>query len=280
MRTISLGLTAEQRATRSGKIGGSDANTLMGGDVDRIHNLFLEKTGQKEPEDLSDILPVQMGSWTEELNCLWYERQTGFHVFDEGREVVSAEYPWRTATLDGLTNIRGTCCVFEAKHVNAFSKMEDVVQRYMPQLHHNMAVAGYHVAVLSVFKGTLDYAFFEIEEDPLYGIQVLEREIEFWKCVQTRTPPAGMEGVSAPVLPTELRTVDMTGNNQWASSAADWREHGDAAKKFEKAAKSIKALTEDDVEHAYGHGVQIKRAKNNSVRITKMKGNWNDRNHI
>ena len=77
---MQLGLTKEQIAKRTQSIGGSDANTLMSGDDERILNLWREKIGEKELDDLSGILPVQMGSFTEPFNAYWYGKQTGNKV--------------------------------------------------------------------------------------------------------------------------------------------------------------------------------------------------------
>ena len=51
-------------------IGGSDATRLYNGDW---HDLYLEKIGEKEPDDLSDVLPVQMGIHTEDFNIDWFK---------------------------------------------------------------------------------------------------------------------------------------------------------------------------------------------------------------
>jgi predicted phage-related endonuclease len=58
----------EQKALRKDALGGSDANTIMGGDEKKLLRLWREKRGEAEPEDLSDILAVQMGSFTEPFN--------------------------------------------------------------------------------------------------------------------------------------------------------------------------------------------------------------------
>jgi predicted phage-related endonuclease len=50
---------------RRKSLGGSDANRIMRGDW---HTLWLEKTGRKEPDDLSENLPVQIGLATEDVN--------------------------------------------------------------------------------------------------------------------------------------------------------------------------------------------------------------------
>lgn len=266
-RTLKVGLTDEQKANRLTSLGGSDANTIMSGDEERIMQLWREKRGEAQPECLDDVLPVVMGQFTEELNLYWYERQTGRVVTDEQSQIKHVEFPFMACTLDGMTTTEdGTPAIFEAKHVNAFSNIDDVVQRYMPQLHHNMAVKGVSKAVLSIFKGTQEYQSYEVEQDFLYTAQLIDAEKAFWACVQDGTPPCAVK-VAAPA-PDRLRNVDMTGNNEWASLATDWAENAKAADKFEKAKKGIKTLVPDDAKTAFGHGISVSVAKNNAIKIT------------
>jgi predicted phage-related endonuclease len=49
-------------------IGGSDARAIMGSDEAALVQLWREKRGEAQPEDLSGNLIVQLGSATEELN--------------------------------------------------------------------------------------------------------------------------------------------------------------------------------------------------------------------
>lgn len=51
-------------------IGGSDVTRLLNGSW---YDLYLEKMGEKEPEDLSDALPVQLGIETEKFNLGWFK---------------------------------------------------------------------------------------------------------------------------------------------------------------------------------------------------------------
>ena len=46
---------------RQGFIGGSDLYNIMQGNW---HDLWLVKTGRKEPEDLSQVFRVQLGAFT------------------------------------------------------------------------------------------------------------------------------------------------------------------------------------------------------------------------
>ena len=151
MRNLNLGLTPAQLEARKSSLGGSDANIIMSGKEDRILRLWQEKRGEAEPEDLSGILPVVMGQWTEGLNRYWYERQTGNLITNEGEQHKHPKHKFMACTLDGLTLINPPhrkSAIFEAKHVNQFSKIDEVAQRYMPQLHHSMMVMGLQHAVL------------------------------------------------------------------------------------------------------------------------------------
>ena len=49
---------------RIGFIGGSDMRRIMEGDW---ISLWEEKTGRKKPDDLSDVLPVQLGTQKREV---------------------------------------------------------------------------------------------------------------------------------------------------------------------------------------------------------------------
>ncbi len=85
-------------------IGGSDARTIMGDDVAALIRLWKEKRGEIEPEDLSSNLIVQLGSVTEDLNRLWYERNTGHVVTDLQRRVV---HPVKRSTWPSFSTICG-----------------------------------------------------------------------------------------------------------------------------------------------------------------------------
>jgi predicted phage-related endonuclease len=269
---LRLGLTDEQKAERRKGIGGSDAAIIMAGDPAALIALWEEKRGVRESEDLSRVLPVQMGSYTEPFNIHWYCLTTDRPVSNQGEARQNAKYPFARCTLDGLTvTERGEPAILQCKHVNAFSKIEEVAQKYMPQTHHEMFVCGHRFAVLSVLIGTLAYEAVTIERDDFYVAQLIDREREFWRCVETGEPPAALPEVAPPALPTKFRTVDMTGNNEWADYAVDWLAKKDAAKLFEAASKALKGLVAPDVGTATGHGITITRAKNGALTIKEAK---------
>lgn len=266
-----FGLTPDQLLRRREGIGGSDANIIMSGDDAKVMQLWLEKTGQAEPEDLSRVLPVQMGTFTEPLNRHWYTLTSGNEVTGVGDTVISDAHKFMRCTLDGI--VREECAIFEAKHVNAFSKIDAIAQKYMPQLHHNMAVCALERAILSVFIGTMTYETLLVEADPFYTANLIEAEEYFWRCVTEMTPPGEIKVDATPATPALLRSVDMSASNEWGEHAVTWIENKKAASKFESAAKGLKALMEFDVGEASGHGVRITRAKNGSLTIREAAKN-------
>ena len=261
-----LGLSADKVADRKNWLGGSDFTRLMSGDDNVVMALWEEKRGEREPEDLSGVLRVQMGSFTEPLNLDWFELQTGRVVVGEQEQCFSTDLDFVRVTLDGRTTAEdGRAATIQAKHVNAFLKIEDVVAKYQPQVQIEMHCAKVSRAILSVFIGTMKYEAVEIEADPAYQADLLMASEHFWECVKSGEPPVAPK-IKAP-RPEAFRAVDMTGSNEWAAFAADWLDNRAAAKTFDAAAKAVKKLVPDDASTATGHGIEVKRAKNGALSI-------------
>ena len=257
-------LTDEQKLFRKLGIGGSDANIIMGGDDQKLINLWLEKRGERESDDLSDVLMVQMGVWTEPFNRIWFQRKTNRVVTNDGDQRICLDYPFMLCTLDGLTD--GGKTVWEAKHVNGFTKANEVVAKYAPQLHHNMIVTGTKMATLSVFFGNHAWDSFDVPFDEDYGQELIEAEKNFWECVQNGIEPVMVAGKYAGPVD---RKVDFEGNNHWAALASDFIMNMDAAGRFDRAKDGLKKMIEPDVMEAKGHGIIAKRSSSGAITIKK-----------
>jgi hypothetical protein len=262
-----IGLGQGALAERRAGIGGSDANIILSGDPERVLALWREKRGEGSGEDLSGVLPVMLGQWTEAFNRQWYERATGLSVSEAGSLWVSASHSWRRATLDGVVEAKPA--VWEAKHVSAFARPDEVLARYMPQLQHNMAVTGLETAILSVITGNHKWEACEVALDWLYQDELLDAEQRFWNAVQSGEPPVAL-APPPPPKPVAWREIDLTGSNGWAMAAADWIETGPAAKRHAGAIKSLKELIPDDVSRAFGHGLEAKRSKSGALTFREM----------
>jgi len=260
---ISLGHDQDWHDNRLTGIGGSDAKKIMIGDW---HDLWLEKTKRKEGDDLSNILPVQMGSFTEAFNLYWFTKQTGLQVDTSWREQRHKEHKFMRAEIDGWAGAPVEC-----KHVNQNTSDERVIENYYPQMQHQMAIVDSSMLYLSVLFGNVRWAYFEIARDDDYIEKLIARETEFWGYVERDEPPSNQEAEVVKISLDNMREVDMTGSNEWAFNAAAWLESQDAKKVFDIAVKDIKALIETDVKLASGHGIVARRAKNGAITIRMKK---------
>ena len=252
-------------------IGGSDARIIMGEDEAALLQLWREKRGEADPEDLSGNLIVQLGSVTEELNRHWYERNTGQVVTATQRRVFHPVKRWMAATLDGL--VEGTGAVFEAKFMLPWTFSEEAAaEKHMAQLQHNMWVTASRTAVLSIITGGGKWVEITIPADPLYQHLLLTAEKKFWRCVETGETPH-LFGVEPPRPRIEaVRVVDMSLSNAWAEFAGGFRRTRAAFLEHEKTKAELKSLVPEDAKEAIGHGVRARRSKSGAVSFDLLEG--------
>lgn len=191
-------------------IGASEASCIIGVNPWKSNvELWQEKTGQREPEDISDKDCVMYGKKAEELVRGLFELDyPGYKVeYDEfGMIANRPNEPWLFATLDGHIIGGNKNGVLEIKTttIQQSSQWEhwngQVPDYYYAQLLHQFLATGYDFAILRAdiryYKGTelrhtvRDY-FFERDNEQIKADMeyLLHKEKEFWNCVQTRKSP-------------------------------------------------------------------------------------------
>jgi hypothetical protein len=174
------------------------------------------------------------------------------------------------ATLDG--RVQGTEAVFEAKFMLPWSFSEEVaVQKYMPQLQHNMWVVAARSAVLSVITGGGKWVEITTHGEPLYQHLIVTAERKFWRCVESGERPA-VFGVDPPKPRIEaVRVLDMSASNAWAEFAGIFVRTRDAHLEHEQAKARLKGLVPDDAQQAIGHGISAKRSKAGAITLELLK---------
>ena len=230
-------------------IGGSDARIIMDDDEAALIRLWKEKRGELEPEDLSGNLIVQLGSVTEDLNRRWYEANTGQSVTDVQKHIRHPGLPWMAATLDGQVESSGA--VFEAKFMLPWHFSEEAaLEKYAPQLQHNMWVVAARRAVLSVITGGGNWVEISTHADPLYQHLIITAERKFWRCVENGETPT-LFGIEPPKPRIEaVRIVDMSSSNAWGEFAVIFLRTRSAHLEHEQAKSELKSLMPDDAQQA------------------------------
>ena len=264
-------LTKEQIKFREGRLTASRVAPLMTGDKEKIIQLWRELCGDPTyvEENLDDVWAVRLGEVTEALNLEFYEKIKGKILTRKGEVVIHPDYPWAAATLDGFdASLPGPV---EAKHCSGYSKFEEVIARYQPQLHWQMECAQSRWCAISIIEGARLPRVEIIEYNKEYAEELMRRALKFMEHVWAMECPVEMEPVEAPRL-SRLRDYDLTGNNLWAAAAADWLCHRSAKKKYDEAERSLKDQVPADAASCVGHGVTIKRDKAMRLSVKETNG--------
>lgn len=264
---------------RKVSIGGSCALRIMDGDW---HGLWMEKMGYREGADLSKVLQVQLGVWTEEFNIKWFEKfnQVECYRGANGDYEHRYHYKWEgvpcRATLDAEFKMRGERYGLECKHTNERATLRKQLERYMPQLQLYLEISGVKAMYFANIFGNSRYEYVKVAKDDQYLEQMFVHLKEFWGYVERKEePPQSMPHFSASIdqIPiNDMVARDATSDNYFAVRAAEYISTMDAAKEHEAAKKDLKGMVGMDEREVYNDRLSIKRDVRGSLRINVKKG--------
>lgn len=164
-------------------IGGSDAAVILGiSKWKSAFELWMEKTGQMEPEDISDNEYIEAGNRLENTVAEWFCDRTGKKVRRCGM-LRSKEHPFMLADIDRL--VVGENAILECKTA-AHWKLEEWSEDNLPdsyylQVQHYLAVGGYDKAYIAVLIGGHKFIWKEIERNEDDIAVLIEAEERFWQ---------------------------------------------------------------------------------------------------
>ena len=206
---LELGSREEWLGARSGRIGGSEASAVVGLNPYMSNtDLWRIKTGQREPEDISDKPYVQYGHNAEPLLRELFKLDfPDYKVgYKDNNLYLNSRYPWAHASLDGwLQDPYGRTGILEIKTTEILQSMQRekwkdrIPDNYYLQVLHYMMVMEAEFACLKaqlkydysgdVFLQTRHYWIERTEaEDDIRMLAAKERE--FWEHIRNRTQPA------------------------------------------------------------------------------------------
>ena len=169
---------------RTGGIGGSDVSIIAGiNPFKSVHQLWLEKTGQVEPEQTESEF-AHFGTLLEPIVRKEFTERTGIKVRQKHMLLQSEEYPFMYADLDGVINEDGELAIFEAKTASQY-KMdtweEDVPAGYILQVQHYMAVTGAKKTYIAALVGGNHFVYHVVERDEVMIAKIIAMEKYFWE---------------------------------------------------------------------------------------------------
>ena len=181
----------EWKALRSKYIGGSDAAAVVGlNSYSSPYSLWAEKTGRVP--GFGGNLATEVGTYLEEFVAQKFAQETGKKVRKCNQSLLNSQYPCAIANID--REIVGEDAGLEIKTTDTLNmkkfKNGEYPANYYCQCVHYMAVTGKKRWYLAVLIGNKEFKWFTIERYEGEIAALMTAEEEFWKCVETDTPPA------------------------------------------------------------------------------------------
>lgn len=186
-------LTDEQRLRRKEGLGASDTPIIMGySSYKTPYQLYLEKIGLI---DATDELTEQQywGNALEPIIIKRFAEENDVKVtFPD--TIYHPDYPFIFANLDGW--IESVRAVIEIKATNAWQRKEwdmaltdGIPLTYLIQVAKQCLVTNASRGYCAVLIGGMEYKQFIYERDAALEDLILKADLDFWECVQNKTPP-------------------------------------------------------------------------------------------
>lgn len=235
---------------------------------DRI-TLWREKVG-----DLDSFQGNDASVWGQDVEPalrLWYARKCGKAIYVPPESLYHPDELWMRATPDGIAlGDFGTSDdpstwdhLFEAKNTNwrqahrwGEPGTDEVPVEHLLQVQDNLAVTGLDWGMIAASIGGAAPALYPIQRDDELIAMLIEGGREFWRLVETRTPP--------PVEPTEAyaefiaarhpfsRDAFVEADERAAAAAAELRQVRAAAAELERRRLMAENLLKQAIGEAAG----------------------------
>lgn len=270
---------------RNTYIGSSDAPAILSNDWTQVYN---EKVGVVEREDLSDNFKVQFGrhvepfhlDWLIKVNpgWTWSKTQTNgeqhFASLEPEKGVIIGSHP------DALLKLPdGLIVPVEVKHTGRFKTAVEAADYYMPQLQHHMLAWAMDVILVSVIYGNEPPDTCWIGASPEWQNHYIERCKRFWRHVAEKHPPSPPMHLDARkvVVPTEIKNTvpfdgmkrrDLSNSNSAMSLISEFNITKVAADRHAVVKDELKDLMAEDEREIYLPGIfEMKRDKRGAKRM-------------
>ena len=178
-------------ALRNKGLGGSDAGVVMGYNPYKSRlSLWMEKTGQKEPDDLSKNQRVYWGIKNEPNIAEWFTEETGKKVHRCGT-MQREDAPWLLANVDRMVEGENAGLEIKTAGVSQASlwKGDEVPDAYYCQCQHYMMVTGCEKWYIAVLIGGNEAIYKEIPRNEEFIRDMYHKEAVFWTMVENNVMP-------------------------------------------------------------------------------------------
>lgn len=187
----------EWKSLRGKYIGGSDAAAVVGlNPWVSPYSLWCEKTGRTP--GFEGNLATECGTYMENFVAQKFAQETGKKVRRANYSFFNSDYPFAIANID--REIVGEDAGLECKTTSELNLKKyrggEFPENYYCQCVHYLAITGKKRWYLAVLIGNKEFRWFVIERDEAEIAALMGAERDFWRNVETDTPPE-IDGLQA-----------------------------------------------------------------------------------
>ena len=244
-------MTSFDTESRRKAIWATDARKIVDG---RAADVYLEKIGQAEREDISHIEAVQWGLKLQDVIGREASARLKMELKEADYELYHPEHTWMASHFDFIS-ADGTTLV-EVKNYNQSKRNQyDAETGLMPaadraQVVHEATVHRVQRCVLAVLFGgqelvLIDKAISDSEKDAL-----IQLESQLWASIQTNTPPEASTVDSARRLFPTSTTQAVVATSQLEQACQQLKAIKNQIKQFEEAEEKLQGFIQGQMKEA------------------------------
>jgi len=218
-----------------------DARRIVQG---RATDVYLTKIGERVPDDISGLEPVQWGLRLQEPIGRAVGDRLNVRLKELDVEVTHIKHPWMKSHFDFVSEDNKT--LYEIKNYGSHARnkfgddgSQDIPLGDMAQLIHEAAVFNITSINLCVLFGGQELCIYPFEIDDALKESLILQEAAVWAAVQTRQPPT-------PTHPDDIKALwkrddgtTLVVNENIAAACAKLRQVKDNIKELETAEESL-----------------------------------------
>ncbi len=182
---------AEWLKSRKRGIGGSEVAPILGlSPWKTAYQVWEDKTGLST--GVSEETPAMAyGKLMEPVLRQWYSNHTGREVGVPAQVLIHPKHDIVLASVDGLTDDDRVLEIKTARSMQGWGEpgSDEIPVYYQCQVQQYLMVTGFILAdVVVSFAGAMP-EIYEVPADKELQDMILEQQLDFWKLVESRTPP-------------------------------------------------------------------------------------------
>jgi putative phage-type endonuclease len=245
-------------ADRLTGIGASETAAILGVDPYRsAFQVWAEKTGATEPDDLSANEAVEFGVRLEPVVCQAFADRTVRRVdpWPQYTSVVHPTIPWMRATPDAVQETERGVGLVQIKTTSAWNASDwdgGPPLHYQVQIQHELCVVGMTWGSLVVLIGGQKLRYYDVERDQRFIDAMVAKLRQFWSCVETKTPPEIDGSIATAKILDRLHPDDNGETVVLPDESLAWAEKLAAAKARVKAAEAEEQDAQNHLRAAIG----------------------------